>query len=271
MKQLLFTLVLIVAADAASADNYFTLRTDISTAVNDTLRISPSDVGQFSKMYLTTHFDGYLDHWYLKITHPSNMYLYTGTDEDLRAKEGPAMSIPYYYNAQGDTATHHAVLTTNIPNQTENTSELASYFSSTISVMGYWDPNNTGNYVCYGTVKWEPGYHDFLISFSIKIPVGCTEADVTLEGALTSTADGRNYTLVNDYPEKTIHLIVGYQLGDATGDGQINMVDVALVNDWLLFGFDGATDYQIAAADMNGDGEVTIDDLSMLIDYILYN
>lgn len=79
----------------ASADNYFTLRTATDTIVNDTLRINPNWAGGFCKMYVPAHFDGRLDHWYLKMVHPGNMSVYDGNIVDLKVAVGPAMTIEY--------------------------------------------------------------------------------------------------------------------------------------------------------------------------------
>jgi len=56
-------------------------------------------------------------------------------------------------------------------------------------------------------------------------------------------------------------------LGDANGDGKVNITDVAIIVDYLL---NGSTEYIIMTnADMNGDGDVNITDVSTIVNMIL--
>ncbi len=54
-------------------------------------------------------------------------------------------------------------------------------------------------------------------------------------------------------------------LGDANGDGAVNVADVSAIIDYIL----GLTDIDQTTADYNGDGSVNIADISEIIDYIL--
>ena len=56
-------------------------------------------------------------------------------------------------------------------------------------------------------------------------------------------------------------------VGDANGDGEVNITDVSIMVDYVL---NGSTELiKIANADMNGDGDVNITDVSALVSMIL--
>lgn len=280
MKQITFMAVLfclLASANRVCADNYFTLRADTISAVNDTLRLIPCNNNYDLTLYAVAHSDGYFDHWYLEMTHPDSLPVYVNqhplfpTDPfDGTLYEGPAMTVPYYDSTGTLTETQANLLTkvVNIPLQ--ETNDYMSYFGSTITQTGYWDQYNTGNYQPYGTVKWGPGNHDFMFSFKINIPNNLIHTDITFATTMTSTADLRDIDTVNVVgAEKTIHIWVAFKKGDVNGDGYVNIGDVRQLIDWLLDGFQGATFYQRAACDVNGDGQVSQADITYLIDEML--
>lgn len=81
-KFYLFSMMLAVMI-SASADNYFSLRTVTDTVQDGTLRIDPARATGYAQLYAVAHFDGYLDHWYITMTHPDTMYIYVNpTDHD---------------------------------------------------------------------------------------------------------------------------------------------------------------------------------------------
>ena len=108
-----------------------------------------------------------------------------------------------------------------------------------------------------------------MFSFAFESLWGVIDTDLTLDLTMTSTTDWRGVPTVNAHPVRNLHIHVGFQLGDANGDGMLTIGDVSTLQDWLLFGFDGVNLYQRDAADMNRDGELTVDDLSILIDLLL--
>jgi hypothetical protein len=63
-----------------------------------------------------------------------------------------------------------------------------------------------------------------------------------------------------------INISVGYNRGDANGDGHVSIADVSAIIDHLLGG--ELDEFQREAADVTTDGEVTIADVSTLIDMI---
>ena len=260
---------------SAQASNYFTLRTENSSPVNDTLRITPSTTSFFQTFYAVAHFEGYLDHWYLKLTYPKNMLIYHTNDPeplfDLITR-GPAMDVPYFTSSGVQDTCEADLLILMLNVDQADTTKRATILSSTITEFGYWDQNNTGNYQRYGTVKWGNGDHDHMFLYSMLIPYGTMNADVVLDATLTSTDDWRGVGTVNElHAIKTIHLVIGYQRGDVNGDGMLTNTDVTTLIDWLLQGFGNVDVYRLAAADVNGDGSVTIRDVTVLMDILLGN
>jgi uncharacterized protein YkuJ len=56
-------------------------------------------------------------------------------------------------------------------------------------------------------------------------------------------------------------------IGDANGDGQVNITDVSVAVEYVL---SGATDFIVMEnADVNGDGDVNITDVSLIVDIVL--
>ncbi len=270
MRKFLFSFFVIAFAfSSASADNYFSLRTTNDTVVNGTLRIDPSHAESYAKMYMTAHFDGYLDHWYITMAHPDTMRLYVNPADAYAIKEGSDMNVPYI-NISGENAVFNAQLLTKTPNQPNGTNTLYSYFSSTISDYGYWDQFNNNTYIPYGTVKWAQGYHSNMIEFSLWIPYGILDGDITLNASLSSGLDWRGVPTVNQNSCITnIHVHVGFKRGDVNGDTFVNINDITQLNDWLENSFQGANIYHLDASDVNGDGILSIADVTTLSDIIL--
>lgn len=280
MRKLMFLAVICLLASAsqvftASADNYFTLRTATVNPVNDTLWLNPSVTNNnYCKMYVVANFDGYLDHWYLKISHPTNMPVYVydpvfNNILDLKITEGPDMQLPYL-DSEGHNQVLYADMTTKTPNESQGDTIFISHFASTINTMGYWDPYNNNHYETYGTVKWATGYYNEMFSFGLRIPDGVVNCDLILDLTLTSTSDWRGVPAITSaHPIRNLHIHVGYQRGDVNGDGMITVTDLSQLQDWLLFGFDSADPYQLEAADVDGDGVVEISDVSALAEILL--
>lgn len=62
-------------------------------------------------------------------------------------------------------------------------------------------------------------------------------------------------------------ITVGGMIGDVNGDGNVSIVDVTMVIDYLLS--NDATHVQLDNADVNNDGSISIVDVTKLIDYLL--
>lgn len=266
MKKMLLILMALMAILPASASSYFSLRGDTFRAANDTLWFYPLIGNTLNyKLYVTAHLDGYIDEWYLKMTHPDAVEVLN--EDTMKVNKGPAMSIPYY-NTLGMNDTCYATLLTNLLNQQAQNDLLESHFGSVISTMGYWDPYNTGIYQSYGTVKWADGDHDYMFSLWLGIPYGRVYTELNLDLTFSSTYDLRDITCISGHSSRTIHIHVGYMRGDVNGSGQVTIADVTMAQDFLFLGCDGATPYQIDAADVDQDGVITIADITAIIDML---
>jgi hypothetical protein len=57
---------------------------------------------------------------------------------------------------------------------------------------GYWDPNGTGDYVMYGSVKWEPAAEDYdFVQIRIKPAADFTGGTITVGGSFASGKEDR--------------------------------------------------------------------------------
>ena len=169
------------------------------------------------------------------------------------------MNVPYL-QSDGTPAISTPVLTSNSDK---------TIFSSTITDIGYWDPDNDGTYEPYGTVKWGPEDCGTMFTVFLDINSDCTGDTISIDGYLTSTGDARDDVgvLYNVLFYKSFVFKVGYKPGDVNGDSLVDMDDMtALIN--YLMNNQGLNAYQLVGADLNDDGQVDMDDLSLLINYL---
>ena len=261
-KQLLVAFILLSASLSASAINMIGLRTDGFYPVKDTLMIHPSLLGKTCTIHTTSHFEGYLEHWYIMIYTPQGMYITSPV-------RGSDMTLPYM-NSNGVWSYYDAILTSH----NENTivgDQLLSSFSSTSTEHGYRDPNNNGNYQDYGPIKWVPGDYGDMFTFTLDIPADLTSCNVKIDFLLSSTYDNRGVGVVSNFHHvKNLCLHVGYQPGDSDGDNVLNISDVTALIDYILGKNTSSDDiYQADSWDVNRDGAVNISDVTDLIDLIL--
>ena len=57
-------------------------------------------------------------------------------------------------------------------------------------------------------------------------------------------------------------------VGDITSDGEVNVLDVVSLINFILF-VEEPNDYQFWASDLNGDGDLNVLDVVLLVDLIL--
>ena len=141
--------------------------------------------------------------------------------------------------------------------------------SSTITQFGYWDPQNDGTYESYGTVKWDAGGYDSLVSLIFYVDEDFHSGIVSFNCYLSSTSDARGGTIgdtVVTY-SRSIYVFVGLALGDVDQSGSVNIADVSTLVDYLMHRVE-FNQYQMEAADVDGDGVVGISDVSALIDML---
>ena len=142
---------------------------------------------------------------------------------------------------------------------------------SHITEYGYWDYDHDLDYEPYGTVKWEAGDYDCMFKIHVLIADTFTVGHITLYGYVKTSGDTRGGTINPDYQAfyKYIKVYLGYRKGDVNGDEHINLTDVSVLSNYVLYETGLTTQYQIDAADVNGDGVVNIADVTMLTNMVL--
>ena len=261
MKHLFYFFLLFVSL-SANASSYFT----VVGAINDTLRINPDDLGDFTHIVFRAHFDGYVDNWRMDLTYPLEESM-----QYTRIERGTDMSIPYL-KSDGTEDIYEAGLTITPMNGLSSTYNGGVSISSTITGYGYWDYNNDGIYEPYGKIKWDGGDHDDFFKVFYFLNADCSGDSITIDGQMTSTHDSRGYVVTIADFYKVIHLVVAYQRGDADGDGEVDVEDVTAIIGYLQDP-DGSdwSQYNIAAADLNGDGRISIGDVTALVAILMSN
>ena len=253
MKKFIFTLLALMALVPAFADNY------IIFGDNDTLRIHPTSLGFIERVMVRAHFDCRLDHWDIRFDYPSWMHVRN------IYKRNDMLYVPYL-DSDGNSTSCNAPLYWNKVGQFSSEDSL----SCSITDAGYWDPNNTGNYVSYGTVKWEAGNYNqmFEIYFDIADADTIMYGNINFRCWLSSTSDMRGGTITDTSFIRNIYVYVGYMRGDVNGDGHVGIEDITAFADYILnnISFDI---YQEKAADINGDGIIDIADFTALTDLLL--
>ena len=254
MKKILSLFLAVLAILPASADSDFTF----SSVTNDTLRIHPLYLGLMAADTVCAHFDGRLDNWDMELVLPNGMSVHNVIPL------GEGMNIPYI-GITGDSCTCYAPLYWN-----HNTEVGKDSLSSTITLPGYWDPDNDGVYESYGTVKWDAGNHKmvrFIFEFNSSFKVD-TVNTITISGMLSSTSDQRGGTISETTFSKTLFVYMGYKRGDVNGDGRVNIADLADLQDHIL-NHTHLDDFQLKAADVDGNDVVDSCDVTALIDLLI--
>ena len=252
MKKFLFSLLALMVILPATADRYLTI------GDNDVIRIKPSSRDGVQNVMVQAHFDGRLNHWDMGLVLPQGMrLLYASPRNDM-------LYIPYdsvYGNPCYCSAQFFCV---------ENTMNiLRDSLSATITVPGYWDPNHDNIYETYGLVKWEAGDYNQMCELFFYVNANFPDtASIKVYEHLMSTMDLRGFTIPETAFEKTIHVYVGYMVGDVDGNEVINVADITALTDYILTGV-GLDEYQLAAADVDGNGIVDISDISALTDMVI--
>ena len=103
---------------------------------------------------------------------------------------------------------------------------------------------------------------------TIKLNIGSDMEDgdypLIIRNTVFSDADGNTFKM--NYVKTTLK-ISSYTLGDANGDGEINIGDFTAIANYILG--HPKDSFVLQAADTNQDGEITVGDLSKLIKLIL--
>ena len=249
-KKIILLLVgIVLSVASAQADNHFT------TAYGDTVLIDPLLLNNGLTVPFQAHFDGRLDSWSLTMTYPSGLTPMSVTLDTLE------VMIPYVDQNGNDTSLLPLFSTSNGYN----------IIQASITTPGYWDPDSDGVYESYGTVKWEPGFHEYMFNVVVFINMAFRSGYITVNGLLSSTPDSRGGTIPNGVLSySSIFVKVGYMRGDVDGNRELGIADVTKLIGYLN---DPVThplnEFQLDAADVNGDGEISIADVTTLISILM--
>lgn len=248
--QILAAMMLLVSINISAANQF-------SMSDNDTVRIHPNRLDGYSQQVVSMTTDAFCDSWSINMEYPS------GTMVKLVSGITPLTGMLIdYTTATGDWMTYEAVLNVS--------AAYGSITSSTSGTYGFYDYTGAGNYIPYGTVKWEPGTRQ-MFSLNLYIEPTFREGYLIMDAVFNSSADSRGPILSNVRNYKRTYVFIGYERGDVNGDGRINITDVTVLNNALAEQTINGTsldEFQYAAADMNDDGNVNITDVTMLINKI---
>lgn len=233
-------------AVSMNSSNYITL--------GDTIRIHPVHLDGYSQHIVTMHIEGMCDSWQMGVAYPE------GLSPKLVAGISPL---------EGMTVTFHnkyGAKTSYTPNL--EVSAMYQNISAYITVPGYWDYNQDGEFESYGTAKWMPGDYN-LFEYNLYVSPSFREGYIYFDGMITSGSDQRGAVLQGVRFFSKTWFWVGYQVGDVTGNEKINIDDVTALISYLVGG-EGLDEFGIAAADANRDGRVTIADVTYIINRLLW-
>lgn len=103
---------------------------------------------------------------------------------------------------------------------------------------------------------------------TIKLNIGSDVADgdypLIVKNVIISDADANSYKV--DYVKTTL-TVSSFTLGDANGDGEVNISDFTAIANFILG--TPKPNFVAAAADTNEDGDITVADLTKLVKLIL--
>jgi len=226
-------------------------------SLGDTVRINPRYLDGYFNVDASMHIDGMVDDWQLNADYPDGMSVKLVAG--ITPLEGMTIN---YVDRYGHDCKYDATL---------NVSAAYANISSHIYVQGYWypyGPEEEGWWEPYGTAKWMPGAHK-MFNLNFYISPSFRRGKVTFDGVLTSGPDQRGAVLQGVRFSHSTYFWVGYERGDVSGNGKIDIGDVTLLIDYVLGKDANLDEFQLAAADINGDGSVDIDDVTAVINRVL--
>lgn len=245
MKRLIFTMAVMTAAFAATADSYFTI------GETDTVRLDGTAMGDTVTLPFRCHFDKRVSDWWLELSYPAGM-------TPVEVAGGPGMTITYL-NSEGEECEYTAGIATG---------EGLTILSSGIMVTGYWPYSSGTSYYAYGPATWPAGDHDDMFYLKVAIPAGFGGGSLGIDGRLTGHAPNDS-GIGGVLFYRTVVFTVTLPPGDVDGDGRVTMDDLAEMINVLVTDVQPATESRCAAADISGNGHIDMDDISALINILL--
>ena len=169
MKKFLFTLAALLMAGSAFADNYLYI---------DGFEVAEAELGTEIAVPVKAHFDNRVSAFEMWITMPEGM-------EIVDFEAGADMKGMKYYNQRGREQSIDASITT-----LDNMHFVAITSATTV---GYYQ-DETGAWVPYLAIKWEPGDYEEMIVLYVEVAADFAGGEVSVRTMPASGEDPRGNT-----------------------------------------------------------------------------
>lgn len=166
MRNVLLFLMALFMVNTAMADSYLYL---------DDVHFRPEE--RQITVPVKAHFDGRLNVFILDVEYPEGI-------TPVSVENGAGMTLEYF-NQNGITQQETVNISAN---------STKTRFMGVVWTMGYWQPNGSGSYECYGTVKWEAGDYDEMFLITLAIDESFNEGEIHMTSQVTSNEDARGGT-----------------------------------------------------------------------------
>lgn len=170
MKRIFLTLAALCSMYCLTATEYLYI---------DNFEISRDKLGSSITVPVKAHFDYLVSGFQIDLTLPNGL-TFTG------ASMGSDSYISYLDEA-GISQTENAGISGNISMQ-----RILGF--STFTTIGYWDPNGSGNYESYGTIKWEPGDYNEMCLITFDVAANFTGGEIIVKTTPACSSDARGNT-----------------------------------------------------------------------------
>ena len=244
MKKFLFTLAALLMAGSMYADNYLYI---------DGFEVAEAQLGTEIEVPVKAHFDNRVSAFELWVNLPAGM-------EVVEFDAGADMTGMKYYTQTGREKSLDASITT-----LDNTHFVAITSATTV---GYYQ-DETGAWVPYLAIKWEPGDYEEMIILYVAVAEDFAGGDVSVRTMPASGEDprgntcpkGEDWTIVNNIhvegavppqPEVTEKPVITYE----EVEGGVNVTDTGAghiclyVEDMLVAEGEGVAEYFIASTEL---------------------
>ena len=169
MRKTITLLFALLMSSVAVADSYLYI---------DNVEVYPDQWGTIMRVPVKAHFDARV----------GSFYAYFNISPELtldRVEYGKDLTVEYY----DETGTQQT-MTADV-----NLDDTFTNIDVGFVTDGYWDPDGTGNYQRYGTIKWEAGDYDEMFVLYLKLADEFYGADIYVATEPYATYDTRGGTV----------------------------------------------------------------------------
>ena len=217
----------------------------LATFMINEYEFSADELGTDVTIPVCAHFEGPIDIWDVQIDFPEGM-------TPINARQGSDMTLSYEYNG------HPSTVTANLFHNNDYTR-----FSGTPLCAGYYETEYE-DYECYGSVKWNSGEYYEMLLLTVHLDESFTGGTIHITSKATYGVDTRGDALVFWPTSMGQDELMN---ADVNQDGIINISDVWYFLYDLVDHQDG--DY-IVVNDLTHDGNIDILDVDKIFDYLLF-